>query len=220
MGAMEEGVEATIDHVVLAVADLDEAGARLRREHGLGSMAGGVHPRWGTENRIVPLGDQYLELLAVVDPDVGAASALGRALLDLVADGRDRWYAVCVAVDDIGAVGDRLGLGVEPGVRTRPDGVELRWRGAGLEDGRRDASMPFFIEWDVPAGSHPGRTPVDHDVEVGGIAAVEVSGDVVRLAEWLGPAGASLPIGIVDGPPGVRAVELDVAGGERLRLSD
>ncbi len=79
--------------------------------------------------------------------------------------------------------------------------------------------LPFFIEWDVAAGSHPGRMPADHDVEVGGIAAVELSGDAARLAAWLGPAGGSLPIGIADGPPGVCAVELAVADGERLRLT-
>jgi hypothetical protein len=48
-----------IDHVVYAVPDLDEAAVRLREAFGLDSV-GGRHERWGTANRIVPMGDQYL----------------------------------------------------------------------------------------------------------------------------------------------------------------
>jgi catechol 2,3-dioxygenase-like lactoylglutathione lyase family enzyme len=111
-----------IDHVVLAVSDLDEAGERLRREHGLASVAGGVHEQWGTGNRIVPLGDDYLELLAVLDPEVGRSSAPGRALLEATSDGHDRWLSVCLRVDDIEATAARVGLSVQPGSRLTPEG--------------------------------------------------------------------------------------------------
>ena len=212
-----------IDHVVLAVAELEEAGERLYREHGLASAPGGVHPRWGTANRIVPLGRDYVELIAVVDPAVGGATSLGRALLALTADGRDRWFAVCVTDSEIEATAARLGLTVEPGERTRPDGSQLRWRGAGIEDADRDAWLPFFIAWDVPAAQHPGRSAIEHEAAVRGIARVEVAGDARRLRAWLGPAGDSLPIEVVDGgpgvqQPGVRAVELASDGGDPIRL--
>ncbi len=46
-----------LDHVVFAVPDLDEAAVRFRGEFGLDSTEGGRHERWGTANRIVPLGD-------------------------------------------------------------------------------------------------------------------------------------------------------------------
>jgi len=207
-----------IDHVVLAVADLEEAGERLHREHGLASVPGGLHPRWGTANRIVPLGQDYVELISVVDPEVGRSTALGRALLALTADGRDRWFAVCLSDTEIDATAERLGLAVEPGERARPDGERLRWRGAGIEDGLRDAWLPFFIAWDVPAAWHPGRTAIDHDAVVLGIARVEVAGELARLRDWLGPSGEGLPIEVVDGDPGVRAVELATEGGDPLRL--
>lgn len=212
-----------IDHVVLAVADLEEAGERLHREHGLASARGGVHPRWGTANRIVPLGQDYVELIAVVDPVVGRATALGRALLALTGDGRDRWFAVCLSDTEIEATAARLGLTVEPGERTRPDGSQLRWRGAGIEDADRDVWLPFFIAWDVPAELHPGRGAIEHDAAVLGIARVEVAGDSGRLRAWLGPAGDSLPIEVVDGEPGVqgpgvRAVVLATDGGDPIRL--
>lgn len=50
-----------IDHVVLGVQDLDVAGERLLSNHGLASVPGGRHSRWGTGNRIVPLGADHLE---------------------------------------------------------------------------------------------------------------------------------------------------------------
>jgi hypothetical protein len=207
-----------IDHVVLAVADLEEAGERLHREHGLASVPGGVHPRWGTANRIVPLGRDYVELIAVVDPDVGRATALGRALVELTADGRDRWFALCLSDTEIEATARRLGLAVEPGERARPDGERLRWRGAGIEDDHRVAWLPFFIAWDVPASMHPGRTAIGHDADALGIARVEVAGDTERLREWLGPSGDGLPIDVVEGDPGVRAVELATERGDPIRL--
>src|SRR5437870_12281035 len=110
-----------IDHAVYAVRELDVAGERLLARHGLESVPVGRHPRWGTANRIVPLGDDYVELLAVVDPDVGVTTTLGRALLDLTAEG-DRWFAICLADDDLEATASRLDLALSRGSRTRPDG--------------------------------------------------------------------------------------------------
>jgi hypothetical protein len=204
-----------IDHVVRAVRDLDEAGGRLLRDHGLGSVRGGRHPAWGTANRIVPLGDAYLELVAVDDPAVARTTTFGRAIEERAADG-DRWVAVCLADDDLDATAARLGLEVSSGGRTRPDGTELRWRNAGLHVDR-DGWLPFFIAWDVPPDVHPGRTRVVHRVPVTGIDRIDLAGDADRLAAWLG--GSELPLLVVDGePPGVRRVRLGLAGGGGLTL--
>lgn len=208
---------ASIDHVVLAVSDLDGAGERLRREHGLTSRPGGDHARWGTTNRIVPLGDTYLELLAVRDPGVAARSQLGRALTELVGDGRDRWFAWCVSTsaDDLEVIAARLGLTIEPGSRARPDGVELRWRSAGLDDPRRDPGLPFFIAWHGPPDAHPGRAAAG---VAGRLTAVELGADGDRLRDWLGDAEGTLPTSIVDAPAGLRAVELTLGDGRRVRV--
>jgi len=208
----------SIDHVVMAVSDLDRAGERLHREHGLASVSGGVHPRWGTANRIVPLGDDYLELLAVVDLEIGRSTAPGRALLETSVDGRDPWFSVCLRADDIEATAARTGLSLQPGSRLTLDGSELRWRGAGFDDDAREPWLPFFIAWDVPSAMHPGRLPVRHDVQVTGIASVQIAGDAGRLRAWLGPEGDPLPIDVVDGAPRVREVALSVADGTTLRL--
>ncbi|MBA3691348.1 MAG: VOC family protein [Actinobacteria bacterium] len=201
------------DHAVSAVRDLDVAAARWEDRYGLVSVAGGRHGRWGTANRIVPLGQDYLELLAVVEPAVAAGSVLGRRLLDLTAHG-DRWFSVCLADDDIDATAARLGLTVEPGSRTTPEGVGLRWRGAGIDAEERELWLPFFIAWDVPAELHPGRTVVTHHVQVEGIAEAEISGDATRLREWLGDA--DVPLRVTAGSNGVRSVSLRRPGGPPL----
>lgn len=203
-----------IDHAVLAVADLNDAAQRLRARTGLASIPGGRHPAWGTENRIVPLGDDYVELLAVVDRSVGEATPLGRALLGLTWDGEDRWFSLCVRDTRIDATAARLGLTVEAGARTRPDGVTVRWRGAGIEDARRPFWLPFFIEWDVPPAQHPGRAGAEHRVDPTGIIGAEVAGAAVAWDAWLD--GADLPVSVVEADEdarGVRSVTVGLADG-------
>ena len=56
------GVE--LDHALIAVAVLATAASEIEARYGLASIEGGRHPGWGTANRIVPLGDTYLELIA------------------------------------------------------------------------------------------------------------------------------------------------------------
>jgi hypothetical protein len=204
-----------IDHVVLAVCDLEASATRLWDEHGLRFAPGGRHPQWGTANMIAPLGQDYVELLGVVDEAVGSDSVLGRALIELSADG-DRWFSVCLADDDIDATAARLGLTVRPGVRTRPDGTEVRWRGAGIEERGDDLWLPFFIAWDVPAELHPGAAPAEHRVPVEGIAWAEVGGDEARLHDWLG--GAEAPIRVSGGDARVHAVSIRLRSGDEIVL--
>ncbi|HXF74386.1 MAG TPA: VOC family protein [Actinomycetota bacterium] len=200
-----------IDHVVFAVRDLEAAAARLWREHGLAAVPGGRHPAWGTGNAIVPLGEDYVELLAAVDEERARASDLGRAILER-AEAGDRPFAVCLRTDDLDAVAGRLGLAIVEGMRTRPDGTELRWRSAGLDRTVHDPSLPFFIEWQVPPGLHPGAARARHLVRPAGIAWAVLGGDEGVLREWLG--GASLPLRAVPGPPGLAAVGIATDRGE------
>jgi hypothetical protein len=208
----------TLDHVVLAVADLEAAAERLLAEHGLTSVPGGRHPAWGTGNRIVPLGETYIELLAVVDDDVAGTNPVGRFLRRFVAGG-DRWFAVSLADDELDATAARLGLDIVTGRRERPDGVTVRWRSCGFEDEpERVSRLPFFLEWDVPAELHPGRASVAGAQAANGIARLEM-GDDGHLASWLGEDALDhLPIAVVDGPPGLHGVVLTTSVGGELAL--
>jgi hypothetical protein len=200
-----------LDHVVYAVPDLDEAAVRFREAFGLDSTEGGRHERWGTANRIVPLGDQYVELVAVVDETAAARTGFGRGVLER-ASGGGGWLTIAAVAEDLDAVAARLELEIGSGSRTRPDGEILRWRSAGLDDPRREPWMPFFLGWDVPDELHPGRARAGHGVQADGIAWVEVGGDAERLREWLG--GEELPIRLIEGEPRVRRVGVATSDGE------
>jgi hypothetical protein len=189
-------VSLRIDHVLYAVSDLEAGAARLEEELGLESVPGGEHPAWGTANRVVQLGPDYLELIGVADPEVAAASDLGR----LVGAAGDRLLGWAVATEDLEPIAGRLGLAVERGSRTRPDGVRLGWRLAGVLQGLGSGGfLPFFIQWEGPGELHPGG---DSSAQPG-IAYVELTGDEARLREWLG--GADLPVRVREGPDGIVA---------------
>jgi hypothetical protein len=194
------------------VRDLHGAAARFEEAYGLTSTAGGIHPRWGTANRIIALGQaRYGELIAVVDPDVAANDVLGRAIADRTATG-DRWFAVCLGDDDIDATARRLGLVVEPGARTLPDGREVGWRGAGIDDPRRTPDLPFFIAWTGEPDAHPGARGAAHPSGAIDIAWVEIAGDADRFRAWTGDA--ALPVRFVNGAEGVVAVGLCAPDGD------
>jgi catechol 2,3-dioxygenase-like lactoylglutathione lyase family enzyme len=202
-----------VDHVVRAVVDLDDAAAQFRDGFGLLAVDGGTHPRWGTANRLVPLGEAcYLELVAVVDAAIADGSTFGRAIGARAASG-DAWFAVCLASDDIEGRAAELGLAVEPGSRRLPDGRTISWRGAGVEAAARSPDVPFFIAWDVAPDLHPGAIAPAHPCGATGIARIEVSGSPDRWRSWVGAADG-LPIDVAPGPAEVRAVVLASTAGE------
>ena len=57
-------IAVAIDHVILAVHNLDDAARTFAATLGLHVSDGGVHPQFGTANRIIVLADDYIELLA------------------------------------------------------------------------------------------------------------------------------------------------------------
>lgn len=198
------------DHVLRGVRDLDAAAAAIRAEHGLASVDGGVHPGWGTGNRIVPLGGDYVELIGVVDPAAAAESPVGAWLTALTADG-DRWAGWCLRADDLDAVVRRLSLEVTPGSRELPGGGSVSWRLAGLAEAMAEPGLPFFIAWD-DGSEHPGAAAAPHLPEPYGIAWIEVAGEPDRIGRWLD--GAPLQVRFADGEPGVRAVGIGSSAGE------
>jgi Glyoxalase-like domain len=202
-----------VDHIIYAVADLDEGAARFRDVFGLGSIPGGHHPAWGTENRIVPLGHEYVELVTVADHDQAAACAFGTAVIASLADARPL-LGWAVATNDLQSVADRLRLEVTPGERTRPDGTVLRWRLAGVAPALRTGALPFFIEWELPPALQPGAADAGHAVQPHGIAAIELAVNRGTLARWL--ADHRLPVRMTAGPGRLSAVTIATAAGDRV----
>jgi hypothetical protein len=184
-----------LDHVLIAVDDLAAAAAELRASDGLASVEGGRHPGWGTANRIVPLGDAYLELVAVVDEAEAAGNPFGR----WVARSRGA-FAWAVRTDDLDAVAHRLGVEVLAGSRSRPDGSMLSWRSAGVERAAVEPLLPFLLQWD-PGTELPGWTPVEHPRGPVRLEQLRLRGDASRLDAWLGPH--DLPVTVTPGEAGV-----------------
>ena len=194
-----------IDHVIYGVEDLDATAYRLLDEHGLASYEGGVHLAFGTRNRIVPLGTDYIELMAVSDAAVARSNPLGQRLTGLIEEG-DGFLGWVVRIDDITRV---TGYPAVPGSRTRPDGRVVSWRAAGMAAMLDDPSLPFFIRWD-DMDDHPSGVLVDHRKQPRGISWIELSSpDEAGVRAWL----FDQPLGIrfVTGEPGVRAVGIATA---------
>ena len=147
-----------IDHVILPVRDLVLGAAELKARHGLASVEGGRHPAWGTANWIVPLGDAYLELIAVIDTEVASRSAFGQWIASAT-PGRILGWAV--RTDSIDAVARRLGQPVVPGSRVTPSGALISWRSVGADIAVREPGLPFFIQW-RDGEPLPGATAVRH----------------------------------------------------------
>lgn len=197
-----------LDHVVVAVRDLDVAATRFERDYGLTSIEGGRHKGLGTGNRIVPLGRSYVELMAVVDES--ETSPLADWVRRTTAEG-DRLGALCLRTDDAAEVAARLGAPALEMSRVRPDGNELRWKLAGLDDMLEDASLPFFIQWYAGPADQPGAASVEHRSGATGIEWVEIAVDDAVLRARLG--GADVPVRAVPGDGGVRRVGIATPSG-------
>jgi hypothetical protein len=202
-----------IDHILVVVPDLDDAADRLYERTGLASVAGGRHRGHGTGNRIVPLGDSYLELMAIVDRVEAAASPAGSWVERRLVEVGEGPAGLCLRTDDLESVARRTGHRPLPMSRTRPDGVTLAWHLVGLEAAFSDG-VPFFIEWHVDATDHPGRAVAEHRCAPVGIKWVEFGGDEARLESWLGTH--DLPLRHVDGRPGPYRFAIALAGGETI----
>lgn len=197
--------------MIVAVGDLAAAADRFERGHGLKSVEGGRHRGLGTGNRIVPLGDSYVELMAVVDEAEAEGSPLAAWVRSTCADG-DRLGALCLRTDDVRSIAARLGAPALPMGRVRPDGSELRWELAGLEQTLADPRLPFFIQWHAGRDELPGATPVEHPSGASGIAWVELACDEQTLRDRV---GADLPeLRSVGGAGGVRRAGIAAPGGE------
>lgn len=155
-------------------------------------MEGGRHPGLGTANRIVPLGDNYIELIAIVDPEEARTSLLSQRVERAFANGwrLAGWVLRTESVDRektrLTELGEEL-LGPFERSRIRPDGSVLRWRMLFPAD--VDIGLPFFIEWQVPESEHPAAGQVDHPAGKVRIEKVTIeTPELERAQRWI-PSG-------------------------------
>lgn len=206
-----------LDHVSYAAGPdgLDATSRRVADALGCGLVDGGVHPRFGTRNHVLPLeSGHYLEVVAVLDHPVADKVPFGQAVKARTERGGG-WLGWVVAVDDLTEVETRLGRSAVQGNRRRPDGFELRWKQIGVNGLINDPQLPFFVCWESDSTQHPAAG-VACKVD---LVRLEIAGDPHRVAEWLGePEDHPLDDVEVDwvaptGLPGVLAAHFQTPSG-------
>lgn len=150
----------------------------------------------------MPLGDTYLELIAVVDEAEAGQSPVGRWVAEAR---RGRPLGWCLRTDRLDVVAGRLDLSIVAVSRTTPSGRLFSGRIAGIEQTAAEPSLPFFIEREEGT-PFPGHATVAHRSGSVQVSRVELSGDADCLANWLGPH--DLPITISAGVPAVASIVL------------
>ncbi|MBI2469540.1 MAG: VOC family protein [Candidatus Rokubacteria bacterium] len=199
-----------IDHLVIAVGDLETAIARYT-ELGFTVVLGGRHPV-ATHNALIALADgAYLELLAFYEETPG-----------------HRWWGLlglidfCLRTDDL--AGDteafrRAGVdmdGPRPFSRVRPDGYTLRWL-LSVPRGSHRGVAPFLIQDETPREERVPREPQHPNRVVGIIELTVAVYEVGAVQRWyeeaLGQTGQ--PVGLLH--LGADGVDFTV-GAHRLRF--
>jgi Glyoxalase-like domain len=135
----------SLDHLAVSANTLEVGVAWVEAALGVSLAGGGKHSHMATHNRLLALGDIYLEVIAA-DPDVAAPAWPRWFDLDCFKGSASltNWVAAC---DDLEAelALSPAGIGV-PVALSRGD---LRWRMAVPGDGRLpyDGCFPALISW-------------------------------------------------------------------------
>lgn len=206
-----------MDHVSYACESdgLAATTERIATALGVDAVRGGVHPRFGTRNMIIPLTDHhYLEVVECLDHPASDKAPFGQAVRARSAAGGG-WMGWCVAVDDLSPFEERLGRSAVPGNRKFPDGQELIWQQIGIKGLIADPQVPYMIKWEGDPSLHPSLAR-ESNVK---LAALTIAGSAERVTEWLGePVEKPLDDVAVEwiaprGTPGIMSVTFETPNG-------
>lgn len=151
-----------LDHLAVSAATLDDGAAWVERALGVPLAGGGKHPHMGTHNRLLGLGDLYLEVIAI---DPSAASPAHPRWFDLDhfqgAPRLTNW--ICRTADLDAAL---AAAPAATGTATDLARGDHRWRFAVPASGKLpfDDCFPALIQWQ--GDLHPARTLRDHGIRL------------------------------------------------------
>jgi catechol 2,3-dioxygenase-like lactoylglutathione lyase family enzyme len=184
-----------IDHIVIAVRNLDEA-SRDYAGAGFNVVPGGEHTGGATHNALVTFGDgSYFELIAFTQPDQEPNPphrwwnklARGEGLVDYAVLSEDLAQEAA-EIQDRGAAID----GPYDGGRVRPDGQRVAWRT--LRSSDSEDGLPFIIDDLTPRPLRvPNGASSHHPGSFSGVAGLTVV--VANLAEAERAYGDVLGVG-------------------------
>ena len=167
-----------LDHLAVSALTLDEGIASVEQALGVTLSAGGKHPHMATHNRLLALGDIYLEVIAA---DPAAHAPVWPRWFDLDRfTGPPRltnWVAAC---DDLNAE-----LALSPagtGNAVNLERGDLRWRMGVPDDGRLpfDGCFPALISWQGLA--HPAHLLPEVEVRLTLLEIAHPDADALRFS--------------------------------------
>jgi len=174
-----------IDHVIIAAPDLDRLEETFQ-QLGFSVVGGGTHPHLGTRNRIIILGDGYIELLAAAD-----ASRVSPALRERIALGSG-WVGFALQTGDIAAEAQAMrdrGVdvrGPSAGRLIAPDGAARSWQVVtiGTDDLWAAAlPLPFLIQHDSSGERHQRELAGAVEITAHANGADSIAGVTLRAAD-------------------------------------
>ncbi|RUS63571.1 VOC family protein [Pseudorhodobacter sp. E13] len=183
-----------LDHLAISASPLEQVVEAVEAALGTRLAPGGQHALMSTHNKLLGLGDIYLEVIAI-DPDAPTPAHPRWFDLDHFS-GRPRLTNWIVACDDL----DAALAGLPPGVGVPHDLArgDLRWRMAVPADGKlpfRNAH-PALIQWQGAA--HPAQRLPDAGVR---LELLEIATpDAEALADTLRGRFADPRVQIISGP--------------------
>jgi catechol 2,3-dioxygenase-like lactoylglutathione lyase family enzyme len=175
-----------IDHIIIGVNNLEQATTLFTQKLGLAVSGGGIHPTGGTANRIIVIGDTYLELIAVHTPAEAQESMLGRLAI------REGYLNFVLASNDIETDSRAMAnrgvsiIGPAPGALRVVDGRTRGWSRTNIERPDLAQRYPFIIQHDSIGEERRFRlagwaTPPEHALGVTQVRSATIA--VADLAE-------------------------------------
>lgn len=172
-----------IDHIIIGVHNLDEAAKQFSEKLGLQVSGGGIHPTGGTANRIIVIGDTYLELIAMRAPDEAQQSmrerlTKGQGYLNFVLGSNDiQADAEAMRKRGIAIIGPNAG-DLRAG-----DGRSRGWSRVDVERPDLTQHYPFLIQHDSTGEERRFRlagwqTPPEHP-----LGAISVRSTTIAVAD-------------------------------------
>lgn len=158
-----------LDHLVVAAKDLQQGVDYIKEELGVSMPYGGLHPKMGTHNHLIQLGNGvFLEVIAI-NPDLPTPQrprwfGLDDPLVLASLTESPRLLSWVVNCDDINKVIKNAACSFgKPELINRG---ELSWHFGLPADGRLLAGgfLPYLIQWHVE--EHPSEKMVDVGIEL------------------------------------------------------
>lgn len=200
----------TLDHLAVAATTLNEGVALVEEALGVSLASGGEHPLMATHNRLLGLGDVYLEVISI-NPDALAPDHPRWFDLDNFSGAPRLTNWICRTDDlsaEIAASPDGVG---QPVALARAD---LRWQMAVPADGKLpfNDAYPALIQW------HGSAHPATRLPDVGcRLLALEITHPQAHaLSQALAPTFSDPRVSFLRGEnPGFSA-EIQTPNGIRL----